>query len=119
MPFEPGNKLSKGKGRPKGTLSKKTQELIDVLRTKNYDPVADLIEYSELAKKGVDETDDPVSKAAWARVGVSCASGILPYVYPKRKAVEGSISITEEDAEKLPTEKLIELAKQTISELEN
>lgn len=114
MAFDKGK--SKTGGRLRGTPNRRTQNLVELLNELNYSPVADLIEYSIMAKANVSASDDPLIKSSWVKIGVSCAAGLLPYVYPKRKPVETDLN--QDQLEHTSTEELISLARQTIQELE-
>lgn len=53
----------------------------------------------------------------WAKIGSNCAAELIPYVFPKRKPVEGK-ERTPEQLSQMTQSELIDLAKQTISDLE-
>ena len=112
MSFSNGH--PKSGGRKPGIPNKRTQSLVEILNEHDYSPVADLIAYSTLARKNYDLSSDPAVAANWAKLGVQCASSILPYVYPKRKPAEGDLEITEEGVSKLSNEELLQIAHKTI-----
>ena len=116
MSFNQGR--DKSGGRKQGTPNRRTQNLIEILNEHNYSPVADLIEYSLMARANIKGSSDPAVQANWVKIGVSCASGLLPYVYPKRKPADSSTEITSETIGTYTTEQLVEHAKAIISEHE-
>lgn len=99
---------TKSGGRKPGTPNRVTRDLIEELNAKGYSPVAALIETAFRAEKEFDRikavearvnrdlTDDEQTIMTgdtalnWLKLSASCAADILPYVYPKRKAVEHS-----------------------------
>lgn len=133
MGFQEGR--SKTGGRKKGTPNKASSKIVDVLRSHNFDPVADLVEWAQIAKKEYERSEEiydaisdkraslemvPLSgtdAADWAKIGVKCVVDLLPYLYPKRKPLEGNDEPTEEDLSKLSTPELIDVAEQTIKTL--
>jgi hypothetical protein len=95
-------------GRVAGTPNKVTRDLIDELNAKGYSPVAALIETAYKADKEFErikaierrvnrdltEEEQTImtgdTALNWLKLSASAAADILPYVYPKRKAVEHS-----------------------------
>lgn len=82
-------------GPKKGSTYRKTEslrlDLIETLRSKNFDPVAALIElHGEATKLYKARLQHHNGFGAVGAMGVAreAASGIMEYVYPKRKAVE-------------------------------
>jgi hypothetical protein len=137
MGFNQGH--GKSGGRKPGTPNKRTLTLIEVLEQHGYSPIADLIEYSQLAKTEYDKLDKPPAiddsmdggdklkllmahagaaarKPEWIKIGVQCATGILPYVYPKRKPQDNASEINPETIGSYSTAELLERAKALISE---
>lgn len=106
MAAQPGHK--KAGGRTKGTPNLKTLDLIATLEEKGYFPVAELIRVSEEAWREygraaeihdaiqnnrkraglplMTETDAP----KYLKIAQSCAADLMPYMYPRRKAIEFS-----------------------------
>lgn len=105
----------KAGGRKAGTPNKRTLDLVAQLRKIGYDPVAELIEAGNLAKQewlahaerleAIDEalqnetfspklltnlSDKPYE---YLKIMQGTAAAVMPYLFPKRKAVE----ITGED----------------------
>ena len=62
-------------GRQKGTPNKRTVELAEKLAEMGFDPVATLVAIAR----------DP---SATPELRAHCAADLLPYLYPRRKAVE-------------------------------
>jgi hypothetical protein len=133
MPFEKGKPKTGGRG-PQ-TPNKRTRELVDILTQHGYDPAAQLIEWASVAKQEFDRCDEvtsmmlanqpdnkgqpPVVEAhQWAKLGLQAAVGLLPYVYPKRKPVEGTVPLTPEQIQTASNDELIEHAKRMIDEFE-
>ena len=93
-------------GRKRGALNKRTRDLIQILEQAGYCPVAEIIEIGALAKKEYqrsaliyDAIEDkrieaniktPLSDTAptYLKLMQDSALGIMPFMYPKRKAVE-------------------------------
>ena len=137
MGFEQGHR--KSGGRKPSTPNKRTLKLIEILEEHGYNPVAELIEWADVAKEeygrfndiierfeqaqqdvvdnGLDSSKMPdISEAhTWARIGVQSALGLLPYVYPKRKPLDGQEEITPEKAQSMTTEELIANAEQILA----
>lgn len=102
-------------GRAKGVKNKATLDLIQTLNEKGYSPVAELIriahkaeiEYDRAAEvfdaicdKRASEDMIPLhndNAVNYLKVMQSCAADLMPYVYPRRKAVE----VTGADGENL------------------
>jgi hypothetical protein len=114
MSFQKGRQ--KTGGRKKGVPNRRTPDLASILEEHNYSPVADLIESSRIAKENF--KNDP-SESKWLDISVKCAAAMIPYVYPKRKPVEGIAELREDEVKDLSTDKLIEYAKEAITALEN
>jgi hypothetical protein len=117
MPFEEGSK--KAGGRKPGTPNKRTLTLIEVLEQHGYSPVAELIELASLAKQNYKVSVDPVNASNWIKIGVTCATGILPYVYPKRKPAEGDAELTPEQVAKMSNNELLDHAERMIKDFKN
>ena len=64
-------------GRKKGTLNKKTQDVLDKLASANCDPILGMVEVADRAKQ---EGDWPLAGQMYKE--------LAQYVAPKRKAVE-------------------------------
>jgi hypothetical protein len=73
MPFTPGSARPPGAGRKSGTPNKRTNELIEILAEYEVEPVKAMLDLLPqlTAKEQVDVFRD-----------------LLPYLYPKRKALE-------------------------------
>lgn len=103
MPFQPGHKLSKGK--PKGSVHKRTQSFLDVLERENFCAATALIEtYREARKiydnyaviydaieelradKGLMPTEDKADK--YLKIALDAAKDLAGYSFPKLKAIE-------------------------------
>ena len=97
-------------GRTKGVPNKRTKELCDILSSKGYDPVAELIRVSKLAEKEYDRADEIFDKIqddrakaemmplytepkcdVYLKIMQSSASDIMQYVHAKRKALDANI----------------------------
>jgi hypothetical protein len=139
MSFGDGHK--KLGGRKSGTPNKRTLSLIEVLEKHGYSPIADLIEWASYARNELERLakapiiEDPTldseqkfklmvahanaaaSKPEWVRIGVQCATGILPYVYPKRKPAEGDAEDDPSEINQLADDELMERAKKLLNEL--
>jgi hypothetical protein len=111
MPFEQGRK--KTGGRIPQTPNKRTGQLVELLEEHGYSPVAELIEWAAMARDEYEQADSQ-TRPQWARIGVQNALGILPYLYPKRKAQEGVAEITPEQAANMTTDELIAEAEKQI-----
>ncbi len=114
MSFDNGH--PKSGGRKPGTPNKRTQSLVETLEQHGYSPIADLIELSQLAKAEYKKSATPADASNWVRIGVACATGILPYVYAKRKPLEGDLEVTESSVQSLSNEELLQKARKTIDE---
>jgi hypothetical protein len=93
-------------GRQKGTPNKTTLALMETLEREGYNPVAELIEVARKAAKEYARAEEmhdaiqarraergmiPLSESTaqtYLTIMEKCASDLLPYLYPKRKAVE-------------------------------
>jgi hypothetical protein len=133
MKFEVGNK--RGRGRPKGSLSKRTTEFHAVLEKHNFCAASAMIEIYEEAKKVYSSyaviyeaivqaksaeagypaiVEDKADK--YLRIAGDMAKEISSYAYPKRKAIEQSVDQELLDIikslEGKSTEELLALLKQ-------
>lgn len=95
-----------GAGRKKGSLNKRTQDLIELLEERGYSPVAELIEVGAYARKEYERSAEiydaiqakregheirtPLNDTAptYLQIMQKSAAEIMPYMYPKRKAIE-------------------------------
>lgn len=83
-----------GKGRAVGTPNKDTTELINLLREKNFDPAAKLVETYQEAMEIFHDLAN--SSSAFDRMAapralqnaVASASTLMKYIYPQRKAID-------------------------------
>lgn len=100
-----GNPARPGEARRKGIPNKKTRDLIELLNERGYCPVAQLIETATIARMEYDRAADvhdailenrsdarmkPINNeaATFLKIMGACASDLMPYIYPKRKAIE-------------------------------
>lgn len=103
MPFKPGEKRAATAGRRRGTTNKRTLDLVCHLEDLGFDPVAKLVlifsdamdDYATLRGKTVAPGND--TAAGFLKIAESACADIMPYMYPKRKAVE----VTGEDGKDL------------------
>ena len=95
--------LPKTGGRQKGTPNKNSEIIEAACSRNNYSPVEELIEVAQAAKLNGDLI-----------LRYKCASELMNYLYPKRKAVE----ILEPQEDKGPQKLVIEFIKPdgTVSE---
>lgn len=119
MPFQPGNKLAKG--RPKGSKNIHSFKAIEVLAkiknddgTMGFDPLRELIEcYHRCAN-----TDGVM------HVAVKCLDVMMPYVYSKVTPVEGfsaaDIALVDQikDLAARPKQEIIEITKSELKKAE-
>lgn len=85
MKFEPGHKLSKG--RPLGSLNKRTSELISLLEESGFDPASELIEcYAEARQTWKKMPYD--AGLGYLKIASEIARELASYCYPKIKSVE-------------------------------
>lgn len=76
----------KSGGRQKGAPNKRTLELQEILKNNDFCPVTKLMNvYDEALRSYADGQED---RAAMLGIAQRCASDLMPYLYPKRKAVE-------------------------------
>lgn len=93
-------------GRKKNTPNKRTRDLIEILDKANYCAVAELIEVGAIARKEYErsaEVFDAIcdqkkkdgvrtptvdNGPTYLKLMQDSASDLLPYLYPKRKAIE-------------------------------
>jgi hypothetical protein len=93
-------------GRAKGTVNKRTRDLIAILDSHGYCPLADLIWGSAVAKKEYERVSEiydaiqakrvdadiktPLQDMAPVYLKQICDNAVdmLPYLYPKRKSIE-------------------------------
>lgn len=85
MGFQPGNRLAKG--RPIGSLNKRTSELISKLEEANFDPAGELIDCYAEARKAYKKlgSDDGLG---YLKIASDIAKDLAGFCYPKIKAVE-------------------------------
>lgn len=107
MPFEKGHSLSKGKGRPKGSISSRSIDFAQTLERHNFNPAEALIEiykearktydnyatiYEALENARIDEgkqispSEDKADK--YLKIALDAAKDLAGYAYPKLKAIE-------------------------------
>jgi hypothetical protein len=94
--FQVGNKIAKG--RPLGSVNKRSLEFRAVLETSGFCPVTALIDghktalarfAEEIAKEDSGRISPMESSAAkYLKLAIDCASDLASYSYPKLKAVE-------------------------------
>ena len=79
-------------GRPKGAVGKRTEYLQDLLANKEFNPAVKLMEVFQVAMEGFKEGkgDGPQVDLShnYLEIARKAASDLMPYVYPKRKAIE-------------------------------
>lgn len=94
MPFKPGDPRPAKAGRKSGSVNLRTQDLVDLLESLNYSPVAKLIEVgakAEAAYEKASTSTDQLTRStahSYLRIAQSSASDLMPYLFPKRRAVE-------------------------------
>jgi hypothetical protein len=136
MAFTPGHKLSKG--RPKGTVNKRTMEFRSVLEANNFCPVTAMIECYQEAKRLFDnygtiyeaicearliENDKNGSYPTplvdeghkYLKIAGDMAKDIASYTYPKLKSIEQS---KPDPLEGMTTQQRLEAMKQAVKLLE-
>lgn len=132
MPFQPGHKLSKGK--PKGSIHKRTQNFLDVLERENFCAATALIEIYREAKKTYDnyaiiyealedarklkgETIAPTEDKAdkYLKIAIDAAKDLAGYSFPKLKAIEQQKDNPLKD---MSPEQKLEAMKHAVSVLE-
>lgn len=105
MPFQPGNKLAKG--RPKGSLNQRSIEFAETLARHNFNPAEALMECYVEARKIYDSYAliyDAIRKAksndagydvpledkahTYLKIAADVAKEIASYTYPKLKSIE-------------------------------
>lgn len=138
MPFQPGNKLAPGNGRPRGSLNKRSIEFLAILEKHKFCPAEALIECYREAKKTYDNyatiyeaiTDarivqndkdgscaTPTEDKAhvYLKIAAEAAKDLAAFAFPKLKAVESSqVKATDNMS---PKEKL-EAARMIVKMLE-
>ena len=82
-----------GAGRPKGAISKRSQALREMVEDAGYEPDQAIVALYEIGQRAMEAGDFPLAIDAYSKA--------LPYVLPKLKAQE--LSLTE------PTQKSIVL----------
>lgn len=89
MPFEPGQK--KYAGRKAGTKNKMLPavrlDLLETLREKGFDPVAELIRVNREAWEKY-TVSFPDIAPIYLKIAESSAADILPYIFPKVRPAE-------------------------------
>lgn len=86
-------------GRKKGTLNKRTRELIEILDSHGYCPISELIEVAVLARKEYDAIEDKKTLAGittptvdtapqYLKIMQDSARDIAPYAHAKRRPVD-------------------------------
>jgi hypothetical protein len=93
--FKPGQGKIEGAGRPKGSVSKATQNFLNILAEKNFDPGLAYVEFYFQQMKLFEEFREKYPKALVTQSEIlekagSTLNNICQYVYPKKKAVEHS-----------------------------
>jgi hypothetical protein len=85
---KPGRK--KYGGRKKGTPNKKTLMLKEILEGLKFDPVTKMTEvYAIALERALDGYDGDVDmRNTYLSISQKCCADLLPYIYPRRKAVE-------------------------------
>ena len=76
--------MSKSGGRTKGTPNKRTSELAEMLHSMNCCPAEGLVRVAQYAE----------SEGNWP-LALDAYKSLLPYLYPKRKAIAHSVSTDE------------------------
>lgn len=93
MGFKAGVKRAPGAGRKKGTLNRKTAEVMEVMKAHNFDPAQALIYCHDEAKK-IFEYRKKKGNLVGALIALdrmeSPAAELAQYIYPKKKAIEHS-----------------------------
>lgn len=102
--FKPGNKLSKG--RPKGSLQRRSYQFYEAIQDLGFDPPTELVKIYKEAKKTYDNYAaiyENISKASEAsgnpfpvedkadkylKIALDAVKEIASYAYPKLKAIE-------------------------------
>ena len=85
--------LPKTGGRVKGTPNKSTEIIEAACCRNNYSPIDELIEVAQAAKQSGD-----------LNLRYKCASELMGYLYPKRKAIDIQEPIEEQPQQKLVIE---------------
>lgn len=130
--FQPGNKLSKGK--PKGSLNKRTITFLETLEKEDFNPAAALIEIYREAKKTYDNygiiyqaieeardakgqnsfpTEDKADK--YLKIALDAAKDLASYSYPKLKATEQK---QDDPLKDMSPEQKLEAMRHAVSVLE-
>jgi len=81
----PDNK--RAKGRPKGSLNKRTKLFLQVLEERNFCPASAMIDCYELAIDAFNNADDKEAPS-YLSTASQLACNISQYAYPKLKATE-------------------------------
>lgn len=85
MKFEPGHKLAKG--RPLGSLNRRTSELISKLEDGGFDPASELIDCYHEARKAYGKMSF-ADGLGYLKIASEIAKDLAGFCYPKIKAVE-------------------------------
>lgn len=112
MGFQKGHKLSKGK--PKGSLSKRSLDYAEALASNNFNPALALLDVYNKAMIAY-ESASPDNKASYLSIASQAADRMQPYVYPKLSSIEVKQSNPLEGMS--PQEKL-ELMREAIKSVE-
>jgi hypothetical protein len=90
----------KGAGRPKGSKSKRTQDVETMLQEMDCSPIESLARLAQLAEEDAQAAETPSERIPHMNLAKDCYKELAQYVAPKRKAIEhsGSIGMSHEDA---------------------
>lgn len=92
MPKPKGSPKTPGSGRKKGSLNRRTRELIEILEEKDFNPAEKLVFVFRKAMKTFQNSyppsEGPDMRFKYLEIAEKAASDLMQYVYPKRKAVD-------------------------------
>lgn len=111
MPFQPGNKL--GKGRPKGIIDKRTLKFMDTLEANDYDPALTLIELQKEAMENYRMGGEQAQ--GYFKDATNLAMNIASYVFAKPKSIE---LITNSPLDGMTAAQKLEAMRQAVRMLE-
>lgn len=112
MGFQPGNKIAKG--RPIGSLNRRTSELIAKLEDGGFDPAGELIDCYREARAAYVKT--PEDALGYLKIASDIAKDLASFCYPKIKAVE---QIKGNILEGMSTREKLEAMKQAVAMMES
>ncbi len=113
MPFQPGNKIAKG--RPIGSLNRRTSELIAKLEEGGFDPAGELIDCYQEARAAYKKLDLEEG-LGYLKIASDIAKDLASFCYPKIKAVE---QIKGNILEGMSTQEKLEAMKQAVAMMES